>query len=247
MLNVLDLFSGIGGFSLGLERTGYFQTVGFCEIDPFCQKVLKKHWPTVPIHNDICELKGNEYGTTVDVITGGVPCQPWSTCGREKRTSDSRHLWPEMLRIIREARPSFVIVENVAGFVRVGLDLVQLDLENEGYSSRAFILPASAYGAKHRRDRLFLVAYSGSCLQGTQQERQREMLGRRQDLVAHGQERQLARRLPGQGRLVETVGRTTDGVPDGLDEGLKALGNAILPQIPEQIGRAILADVYGIK
>ena len=131
----LDLFSGIGGFALAARWAG-IETVGFCEIEEYPRKVLAKNFPAVPIHNDIRELDGSIY-EGVDIITGGFPCQPFSTCGREKGAKDDRHLWPEMLRIISEARPAWVIAENVSGLVRLGLDMVQHDLEGEGYTSRA--------------------------------------------------------------------------------------------------------------
>lgn len=158
-LKVLDLFSGIGGFSLGLERTQGFETVAFCEIDPFCQKVLKKHWPDVPIYNDVRTL---DYDGAVDVITGGYPCQPFSTAGRRKGQDDDRHLWPAMLRLIQKYRPTWVIGENVAGHISMGLDDVLSDLADINYGARTFIIPACAVDAKHRRDRVWIVANAGS-------------------------------------------------------------------------------------
>ena len=112
-MRVLDLFSGIGGFSLGLERAG-MKTIAFCEQDEYCQKVLKKHWPDVPIHNDIRELDGTQYRGAVDVVCGGFPCQPFSQAGKRAGKDDDRDLWPEMFRIIREVQPARVIGENVA-------------------------------------------------------------------------------------------------------------------------------------
>lgn len=154
-LKVLDLFSGIGGFSLGLERTGGFETVAFCEIDPFCQKVLKKHWPDVPIYEDVRAL---DYDGSIDVITGGYPCQPFSVAGKREGEKDDRHLWPAMFGLIKKYRPDWVIGENVAGHISMGLDSVLADLEGEGYSTRTFIIPAVAVDAKHRRDRVWVVA-----------------------------------------------------------------------------------------
>ena len=119
MLRVLDLFSGIGGFSLGLERTGGFETVAFCEIDPFCRQVLAKHWPDVPIHEDVRSLNGDAIGP-VDVVCGGYPCQPFSLAGKRAGQEDDRHLWPEMYRIMDELRPAWFIGENVAGHVSMG-------------------------------------------------------------------------------------------------------------------------------
>jgi len=159
MLNVLDLFSGIGGFSLGLEATGFFKTKAFCEIDPFCQKILKKHWPETPIHNDIRSLKGKDIGT-VDIITGGYPCQPFSVAGKQKAEKDSRHLWPEYFRLIKECRPTWVIGENVNGHIKLGLDSVLKDLESENYSTRAFSISASSIGANHKRERVWIIANS---------------------------------------------------------------------------------------
>lgn len=156
-LKVLDLFSGIGGFSLGLERTGGFETVAFCEIDPFCQKVLKKHWPDVPIYNDVRTL---EYDGAVDVITGGFPCQPFSTAGRRKGAADDRHLWPAMFSLIKKHRPTWVIGENVAGHISMGLDNVLSDLGSAFYAARTFVIPAVAVDAKHRRDRTWIVGYA---------------------------------------------------------------------------------------
>lgn len=103
-LRVLDLFSGIGGFSLGLERTGGFETVAFCEIDPYCRKVLKKHWPNVPCFEDVTKLKGEDIDGPVDVITGGFPCQPFSHAGKRRGAEDDRHLWPEVDRLLDEFR-----------------------------------------------------------------------------------------------------------------------------------------------
>jgi DNA (cytosine-5)-methyltransferase 1 len=158
-LRVLDLFSGIGGFSLGLEATGGFETAAFCEYDAKARAVLSKHWPGVPIHHDIRELTGDAVGH-VDIITGGYPCQPFSTAGKRLGDKDDRHLWPEMFRLIQELRPTWVIGENVAGHVTMGLDQVLSDLESEGYAARPFVIPACAVDAHHRRDRIWAVATS---------------------------------------------------------------------------------------
>jgi len=158
-MRVLDLFSGIGGFSLGLESVG-METVAFCEMDKFCQKVLKKHWPNLPIHSDIKELNGHEYRGTVELVCGGFPCQPYSVAGEQRGSLDDRHLWPEMLRVISEVQPTWVIGENVSGIINMELDNVLSDLEAQGYKSQCFVLPACAVDAKHRRDRVFLISYS---------------------------------------------------------------------------------------
>ena len=160
-MKVLDLFSGIGGFSLGLERAG-MSTVAMCEKDPYCRKILAKHWPDLKIHEDIRNLDGKRYAESIDLVCGGFPCQPFSVAGKRKGTNDDRHLWPEMLRVIKESRPRWVIGENVFGFVNMALDDVQSDLEREHYEVRKFVLPAVAVDAKHRRDRIILIAYSNS-------------------------------------------------------------------------------------
>ena len=157
-MRVLDLFSGIGGFSLGLEACG-MTTTAFCERDPYCQSILKKHWPKTPIHTDVRKLDGKQYQNSIDVVAGGFPCQPFSVAGKRLGSEDDRHLWPEMLRIIRECRPRWVIGENVSGFVKMALDDVSSDLEGEGYAVRAFVLPAVAVEARHRRDRCFIIAH----------------------------------------------------------------------------------------
>lgn len=163
----LDLFSGIGGFALACRMVGGIETVAFCEREPYCQRVLAKHWPTVPICNDIHDLKGTEYGT-VELITGGFPCQPFSHAGKRKGKDDDRHLWPEYLRIIATARPRWILGENVAGIVSMELDQVLSDLDGQGYASQCFVVPACAVDAGHRRDRVWIVAHadSGGCVHG---------------------------------------------------------------------------------
>lgn len=159
MLTVLDIFSGIGGFSLGLERTGGFKTVAFCEIDPFCRQVLRKHWSDVPIHEDVTKLRGEDVGP-VDVIAGGFPCQDISTAGRGEGIEGSRSgLWKEYARLVGEIRPRYVIVENVAALLGRGLDRVLGDLSEIGFDAEWHCIPASAVGAPHRRDRVWIVAY----------------------------------------------------------------------------------------
>ncbi len=160
MLKVLDLFAGIGGFSYGLEATGGFSTTAFCEIDPFCQKVLQKHWRDVPIHADIKGTDFEQYKGKIDVITGGYPCQPFSNAGKQRGEEDPRHLWPRMREIIEQVRPAWIICENVHGHIKLGLDKVLLDLENLGYTTRTFVVPACGVNAPHRRNRIWIVAYS---------------------------------------------------------------------------------------
>jgi DNA (cytosine-5)-methyltransferase 1 len=163
-LKVLDLFSGIGGFSLGLEATGGFKTMAFCEITEYPRKVLKKHWPKIKCYPDIKKLTyeqlkkdGHEQ---IDVIVGGYPCQGESVAGRQKGLEDSRWLWPEFVRLISECRPTWVIGENVAGHIKQNLDTVLSDLESEGYSARTFSISASSIGANHKRERVWIVAHA---------------------------------------------------------------------------------------
>jgi len=164
MLKLLDLFSGIGGFSLGLESTGGFETIAFVEKDDFCQKVLKKHWPNITIEGDIRNVKGDKY--EADVITGGFPCQPFSVAGKRKGTDDDRYLWDETIRVVRECKPRWFIGENVEGLININngvvLRQVQTDLEKEGFEVQCLIIPASGIGAWHQRKRIWIMAYSNS-------------------------------------------------------------------------------------
>ena len=164
VLRHLDLFSGIGGFSLGLEATGGFETVAFCDIEEFPRKVLQKHWPHVKQYKDIKELNYEQLKADglvpIDIITGGYPCQPFSVAGRKKGEEDPRHLWPEYFRLVKELRPTWVIGENVGGHIKLGLDTVLENLESEGYAVRTFSIPASAIGANHKRERVWIVAHS---------------------------------------------------------------------------------------
>jgi DNA (cytosine-5)-methyltransferase 1 len=164
MLKLLDLFSGIGGFSLGLESTGGFETIAFVEKDDFCQKVLKKHWPNITIEGDIRNVKGDKY--EADVITGGFPCQPFSVAGKRKGTDDDRYLWDETIRVVRECKPRWFIGENVEGLININngvvLRQVQTDLEKEGFEVQCLVIPASGIGAWHQRKRVWIMAYSNS-------------------------------------------------------------------------------------
>lgn len=162
-MNVLDLFSGIGGFSLAAHWMGW-QTVAFVEKEPFCHKVLNKNFKGVPIYDDIFTFDGRQFTGTVDIICGGFPCQPFSAAGKREGRNDERHLFPEMLRVIREVRPRWVVAENVRGLLsiengRLFAEIVAL-LESEGFEVVTFCIPASALGAPHRRDRLWIVGRS---------------------------------------------------------------------------------------
>ena len=163
-LKHLDLFSGIGGFSLGLEASGGFETVAFCDIDQYPRQVLQKHWPHVKQYEDIKELNYERLKADgllpIDIITGGYPCQPFSVAGRKKGEDDPRHLWPEYFRLVKECRPTWVIGENVSGHIKLGLDTVISDLESEDYTVRPFSISASSIGANHQRERVWIVANS---------------------------------------------------------------------------------------
>ena len=236
-MKVLDLFSGIGGFSLGLERAG-METAAFCEIDPFCREVLKKHWPDVPIYEDVRKLKGGEIAA--DIICGGYPCQPFSLAGKRQGKEDDRHLWPEVARLLSEIRPRWFIGENVAGHISLGLDDVLSDLEGQGYDAQTFIIPACSVKAPHRRDRVWVVAHSGE--------------------VRHVRGNQLPEGLKHRGGgeafdIFDTcvrwgpepgVCRVVDGVPTRMDKDrIAALGNGLVPIIPEMLGRAIM-EIEGL-
>ena len=170
-MRVLDLFSGIGGFSLGLERTGGFETVAFCEIEPFPRRVLAKHWPGVPCYDDVRTLTADVLrrdGIAVDVITGGFPCQDLSVAGKQRGMGEGTRsgLWSEIVRLVGELRPQYVIVENVAALLagpserRGGwFGRVLGDLAECGYDAEWENIPASALGAPHRRERVWLVGY----------------------------------------------------------------------------------------
>ena len=276
-MKVLDLFSGIGGFSLGLERAG-FETVAFCEIDEYCQKVIKKHWSDIIIYKDVKEITKQKFKTdgieSPEVITGGFPCQPFSVAGRRKGTSDNRYLWPEMFRIIKEFKPRWVIGENVRGITSIQdgmvFENVCTDLEGEGYEVRAFNIPAASVGAPHKRERIWIVANSRRSIRGEQSAWDKESSrsgthektewscntskirgsSERTKTMANAstgrrtsQEKQISTR----GDSFEhqswweaepNVGRVADGLP-GRIYRLRALGNSIVPQIAEEIGRAI--------
>ena len=162
-MKVLDLFAGIGGFSLGLERTGGFETVAFCEIEEYPQKVLKKNWPGVLIYPDVTKLTAEIMvadGIRPDVITGGFPCQDISTAGTGAGIDGERSgLWSEIARLIGEVRPRYAIMENVSALLGRGLDRVLGDLAEIGYDAEWHCITAASAGAPHRRDRIWIVAY----------------------------------------------------------------------------------------
>lgn len=250
-MKMLDLFSGIGGMSLAAKWAG-IETIAFCEIEPFCQRVLKKHWPDVPIYEDVRKLnrraleeKGVIEGDgTIDIISGGYPCQPFSVAGKRRGSEDDRHLWPEMFRLVRELRPSWIVGENVAGHVSLGLDEVLSDLENIGYTARAFVIPACAVGAPHRRDRVFIVAHVSdtNCIGYERIKRLSKNLEEieKRRTGSFGTASKLFDDIDWKKRATESgfLG-TNDGVPNRLDR-IRALGNAVVPQQIYPIFRAIV-------
>jgi DNA (cytosine-5)-methyltransferase 1 len=238
-LQHLDLFSGIGGFSLGLESAGLAKTVAFCDIDNFCQKVLKKHWPEVPIFSDIKELtyeklKANGINN-IDIITGGYPCQPFSVAGRKKGEEDPRHVWPEYFRIIKELRPTWVIGENVGGHIKLGLDTVLENLESEGYSARTFSISAASIGANHKRERVWILANSKSSNRDEYEINKEHGKPEAQKIFGN---RSCLSGVSSRWEVEPDVGRVADGLPDTMDR-LKSLGNSVVPQIPFLIGSCI--------
>jgi len=238
-LRLLDLFSGIGGFSLGLERSGGFRTVAFCEIEPFPRKVLRKHWPEVPIYDDVRTLTAERLaadGIGVDAICGGFPCQDISTAGKGAGIDGERSgLWSEYARLVGELRPRYVIVENVAALLGRGLDRVLGDLAALGFDAEWHCIPASYAGLRQLRDRVWIVAYPEcDSIQG------------RSLIASAWHKTSRAEQLAGlvQPGAWPTVSSSRDrgtghGVPNGTHRN-RALGNAVVPQIPELIGKAIV-------
>jgi DNA (cytosine-5)-methyltransferase 1 len=160
MMRHVDICSGIGGFALGFQWAELSSPVLFCDIEPWSRKILAKHWPDVPIAEDVKELANDPDGLIpdCDILTAGYPCQPFSLAGERRGTEDDRHIWPYIFSIIQRKRPSWCVFENVYGHVSMGLDEVLSDLEGEGYAARPFIVPACAADAPHRRDRVWIIA-----------------------------------------------------------------------------------------
>lgn len=273
-LKVLDLFSGIGGFSLGLERTGGFETIAFCEIEPFCQRVLKKHWPDVPIYDDVTKLcrriydcePENEDGEVIcprceiefgqcecigtdqfldevgqpDVICGGFPCQDISIIGKGGGLSSKRSgLWFEYLRIIGELEPKLVIIENVYALLHRGLPTILYGLNEIGYNAQWHIISASSIGAPHLRERCWIIANAIS--KGSQGHAGNGEIKRKkkQDRPISSQDLQRGKYTAWRWESEPGIRRVGNGFPDFVDR-TKALGNSVVPQIPEIIGYAIL-------
>jgi DNA (cytosine-5)-methyltransferase 1 len=235
-LTVGSLFSGIGGFDLGLERAG-MKVIWQSEIDEFASKVLKKHWPDVPNLGDITKVDWSEVERP-DVICGGYPCQPFSTAGKRGGADDPRHLWPAMHNAIRVLRPRYALMENVRGHLSLGFNRVLGDLAEIGYDAEWQVISAAAVGAPHKRDRVFIVAYAAS-----------EHGNGRKDKFVYSKQSETISEFRNGGRsyvvgnndwLFEpNVGRVANGIPDRVDR-LKGLGNAIVPQVAELVGALVV-------
>ena len=257
-LQVLDLFSGIGGFSLGLERTGGFETAAFCEIEDFPRQVLARHWPEVPCYEDVRTLTAARLAANgiakIDVITGGFPCQDVSTAGRQAGIGEGTRsgLWSEIVRLVREIRPKFVIVENVANLLRGPVEQpgrwfgrILGDMAECGYDAEWENIPAAAVGAPHRRERIWIVAYPSSIRRGAvPRENNKSRVTTPLDFRSSGF------LVPcfdsGTGPWCDASKPEFFVVDDGLPEfvaRLSACGNAGVPQIPELIGHAILQKI----
>ena len=229
----LSLFSGIGGLDLAAEMAG-FKTVGQCENAKYPTKVLEKHWPDVPRWEDIRTLTKESFYErtglhTVDLISGGFPCQPFSLAGKQKGKEDERYLWPEMLRVIHEIAPRWVVGENVPGILRIAAADVVSDLEREGYHTVLFDFEAAAVGAPHRRERIAFVAHcDGEGLQRWDGESLREC-ARKQPSGASGTREQSEQcRQPEPG-----LGGVADGLSDWLDRGMSVPGKWMPDPHPE--------------
>ena len=263
-LSVLDLFSGIGGFSLGLESTGKFKTIGFCEKDKFCQKVLQKHWQDTPIYEDIKKLDGTKI--KADVITGGFPCQSISIAGKQKGKNDDRFLFPEMLRVIKETQARWVIGENVQNLLNISngeiLQGIHNDLESIGYEVQTFSISASSQGAWHKRQRIWIIANTNTRLSFREnKEIQTRGITSNNGSTSIANSNNIRTQVQTKGKhtsfkmfgsqskkswwkTFSEFYRIPNGLQYGLDKDrtnrIKALGNAIVPQIATEIGKAII-------
>jgi DNA (cytosine-5)-methyltransferase 1 len=294
-LKHLDLFSGIGGFSLGLERTGGFETVAFCEIEKFPQKVLKKHWPKVPIYEDVRNVTAKQLaadGIFPNIITGGFPCQDISVAGNQKGINEGTRsgLWSECARLLGELRPDYAIFENVTALLSGDngrwFQRVLWDISQVGYDAEWHCIPASELGAHHHRDRAWILAYpkrdafgtdagARSCSGDEREKLQQKnwealpsypkpVCANMADTNYQGLQGSAESRIFKSGRAgwqeliarcfrgfpeISSVEPTICGIANGIPDRshrLKGLGNAVVPQIPELIGRAILEANNGL-
>lgn len=220
----LSLFSGIGGLDLASNWAG-FKTIAFCEIDEYCQKVLRKHWPEVPIIDDVTNLRTNEflaeYGLPF-IISAGFPCQPHSNNGKRLGELDDRNLWPDVIRVVAGLRPTWFVGENVPGLLTTIHHTCIQDLETEDYETWTYLLPACAFGADHKRERVFIIAHDKS--------QRMEKLRPERFIVSHSLAQKIlpVRSSDGQWKIEPDLRRVPDGIPDWVDR-LKCLGNAVVP------------------
>ena len=235
-MKVGSLFSGIGGLDLGLERAG-MDVIWQSEIDPYACKVLDKHWPTVPNLGNIKEIDWSQVERP-DVICGGYPCQPFSTAGKRQGEGDARHLWPWVRECIAELRPRYAVLENVRGHLSLGFGAVLGDLASIGYDTEWQVIPAAAVGAPHRRDRVFIVAYNEFIGDG-QHRLTTDVAGEggQRDNYQRGEADDVSRQW---WAIEPNVGRVAHGIPNRVDR-LRCLGNAVVPQVAEYVGRLIMA------
>jgi DNA (cytosine-5)-methyltransferase 1 len=241
-MNFLSLFSGIGGMDLGLERAG-MRCVGQAEIDPFCRRVLAKHWPEVPRHDDVrtCpEWWASEPRPRLDVVAGGFPCQPVSQAGRRLAQQDERWLWPAMARVVAVVRPTWVVVENVPGLLHRGIGDVAAELSRLGYAARPGLVSACTLGAPHPRDRLFILAHAVSPGRCAWRVRGSGAVAADGELLTGGGSQRC-----GWWAAEPDVDRVAYGVPRGVDRR-RALGNAVVPQVAEVIGRMVMGGTLSV-
>jgi DNA (cytosine-5)-methyltransferase 1 len=260
-VNVLDLFSGIGGFSLGLESTGFFKTIAFVEKDEFCQKVLRKNFPNVPIEDEVRNVKGERF--KADVITGGFPCQAFSVAGKRRGTEDDRYLWDETFRIISEQKPKWFCGENVEGIINIqdGLVFRQIhdDLESEGFEVQSLVIPASGVGAWHQRKRVWIIGcnvsnskrnkYQHSTIRQSRTNKIWGFYSEKEKQATHDIRSKTSRcdGVSGTQSWWEAQSkfcRNVNGLSTTMDKDranrIKSLGNSIVPQIAREIGKAII-------
>lgn len=256
MLTHLSLFSGIGGIDLAAEWAG-FKSIGQCEMNDYARKVLHKNFGTIPRWRDVRDVTKESFWREcktreVTLLSGGFPCQPFSCAGKQRGKEDDRYLWPEMLRVVSELRPTWILGENVSGFVSMALDNVLTDLENIDYETRAILLPAASVGAWHKRDRCFIVAHSGHNAGSTKHKMQQKISkestpsSKRQlypknvsnsnstqckgrKLYIRNTEEHANIGSRGWWETEPAVGRVVDGFPGRVDR-LRCLGNAVVPQ-----------------
>lgn len=225
-MNLLDLFSGIGGFSLAARWAG-IDTVAFCESDPFCQRVLRKNFgEDIIIHDDIKKMDGTFYRERISIVSGGFPCQPFSIAGKRRGTTDDRHLWPEMFRIINEIRPHYILGENVINFKSMALDTMLIDLESIGYEVQTFDIPASAVQLPTMERHLWIVA-SRNCKRS---QRCIDLPVSWQCEIPREFQRDNSREFERWAVSEARVCRVDERIPHRVDR-IRTLGNAIIPQV----------------